>query len=129
MDKVLILIKLISLLYPKKSWDTNSHFIFTHQDRQLMKEYLKSAKKMGFHKMLRKVNLIDHDFLSYEKGEVYHLYIGPKYIWDHDYKMLWKPHEDKGIWKVEEVFNEKISHVPKVLGQKILGNYSSKGKK
>ena len=77
MDKVLILIKLISLLHPSKLWDTNSHFIFTHQDRELMKQYLKQSKKIGLQKLLRKVNLIDHDFLSQSRKEVYHLYIGP----------------------------------------------------
>ena len=112
MDKVLIILKLISLKFPGKIWDKNSHFIFTHQDRKIM--------------TLRKIAILDHDFLSYNKEEVYHLYIGPKYIWDHDYKYLWKAHEDSKIWKIEIMCNEKINSMPTMLHSKLLGRYPIK---
>ena len=126
MDKVLIILKLISLKFPGKIWDKNSHFIFTHQDRKIMKEYFKLAKKLGLVKTLRKIAILDHDFLSYNKEEVYHLYIGPKYIWDHDYKYLWKAHEDSKIWKIEIMCNEKINSMPTMLHSKLLGRYPIK---
>ena len=117
MEKVFIMLKMISLLYPNKVWDKVSHFLYTTQDREIMKQYRKSKlfsgkaikKKISLEKFyLKEIGFTSTDMLSIDRKSVVNLYVGPKYLWNHTFKNIWKPHEDKGIWKVEVLTKEKI---------------------
>jgi hypothetical protein len=107
MEKVFIILKIISLLHPNKVWDKVSHFLYTTQDREIMKQYRKS-KLFSVNFDIKKRDLTSTDMLSIDRKSVVNLYVGPKYLWNHTFKNLWKPHEDKGIWKVEVLTEEKI---------------------
>ena len=68
MDKVLIILKIISLLHPNKVWDNASHLIYLSQDRKLMKKYLKGLKKdVGIKTNLKNYKIITNQMLTRDR--------------------------------------------------------------
>ena len=114
MHRVIAVLKITSLTQPDKIWDSAEHLIYTSQDRDLMKKYFKGLNKdLKIKVNMNNYKIISDETLSFDRKSVIHLFCGPLWIFRYDLKHLWKPHEDKGIWKTELLVEEDVVDIGK----------------
>ena len=114
MHRVIAVLKITSLSQPDKIWDSAEHLIYTSQDRDLMKKYIKGLKKdLKIKINMRDYKIVSDEMLSFDRKSVIHLFCGPLWIFRYHFKHLWKPHEDKGIWKTELLVEEDVVDIGK----------------
>ena len=74
---------------------------------------------------MRNYKMITNEMLTLDKKSVLYLFCGLRWILKYDLKHLWKPHEDKGIWKTELLIEEHIGTIGKPFLD-LLNNYIPK---
>ena len=68
------------------------------------------AARVGMHRGIRaEAKSVGIEFLDKSKSFVYFVLYAPKELIDFSYNTFYKPHEDKGIWKIEEVFDISLN--------------------
>jgi len=108
MQKKLFALTLKSLKYPDKKWDNYKHFIFNHEDRQIVKDEKKTTQETDYIKKSKDSDTNVINFMMSDK-EVMKFHFTTQELYDITMKVYLLPHQEKGIWKVKELFNIDIT--------------------
>jgi len=109
MSNKFVCYKIKSLKFPDKKWDSSPHFFFTTQDRAIERTDKREQKKIDYSTKWAEAKSVGIEFLDKSKSFVYFVLYAPKELIDFSYNTFYKPHEDKGIWKIEEVFDISLN--------------------
>lgn len=108
MQKKLFALTLKSLKYPDKKWDNYKHFMFNHEDREIMKNQKKITQETDYTK---KIKDCDADVINFmiSDNEAIKFHFTTQELYDITMDIHFLPHQEKGIWKVKELFNIDIT--------------------
>ena len=148
MQNKLITIKIKSQKQPDKKWDSVSHFINSTEDRSIYRQVKKLQQKFEIKFIrTRRINEsrcyfgrrigLRNMFRADDCTSIIVTMIYPSQLYDFMYENYYKPHVEKGLWKIEflndTVVNDEVvtdkKHYKSLIGDKVVLKELIGGKK
>jgi len=115
----IILIKVLNLKNPNKTWKNPEHFYSQSENRSIQNSLIKKYSDFEYNKKMSEAFCFQYDLLSEDKKSLYKFFLVTKEIHDFDYKNSYEPYEKNGLLKFETVFEYSIDQKVAML----IGNF------
>ena len=105
---MLVVLKLKNKADPDKIWDTVSNFVAGTQDATTVTDYMTkwSANDGDSNFSLQGFRALH--YLTADKKECIHIYVGSRELWEFDWTNHWQPHIDKNLLEIDKLVEADV---------------------
>ena len=99
---MLVVLKLKDKQNPDKVWENAIKFIAGTQDATIVSDYMPKFNAKSGDGNYDVTGFRAQHYLTADKKQCIHIYIGSKELWEFDWTNHWQPHIDKNLYEIEK---------------------------